>query len=699
MGRPAMIPIHVPKYFTKAWFFIFGCFLVSLCEAMETLDFPGSVTCLNDKILVKKPKGLRLNAWQNLHIVDSAGVQILDCGHFVDGKTLTVPYKCTEYQTGRHIFQIAFSKSSMGDRILPYRISCDGLQADEPGSSVVTCTKDSMTVRIPRTLSGFDDEIPVAAPSFWDLEVKFTGQTSLLGMSEARQRGYQFSSDPYYLTVQASYSAFGLNVFNFENQRLYVADLRLVSQFGSPRISIDTPMICARDSPSCNSTHATVLIPFFGGVLTGINVNSVNIQLSSYSLQQHGITLDSRNGYRLYIKRSTLKGDRNDVLVLTFIYYGKTVPMLISLVCSGGSNVDPTGHTDTVSACTLDGHMDIEVISTITKPELNLTTVKLRDGACQPSQITNNFLRFHVPLNGCGMTVKIVGTKVFYENEIHALWKDFPPRRISRDSEFRQTIRCYYNTGGNASVIVNVWTLPPPVSARTDGPLTLVLNVYPDVSYGTAYSNNQYPVVKTLLDPIFLEVQVLNRNDPNIELVLDDCWATMTSNPNSTPQWNVVVDGCQEEMDNLWTVFHPVGMNVARPSHRKRFEVKTFAFVLGGDVLSNLVYFHCHAIICNKLAPDFSLCSKTCSVGRRKRDELSMYRESSTVSLSGPILIVDLESSTQNKDHTSSVGRLAVGALFILGFVAVVVFALLLITVFKRRSTLSTFCNKIQRKK
>ncbi|NP_988855.1 zona pellucida sperm-binding protein 2 [Xenopus tropicalis] len=685
MGCSSKIPAHVPEYFTNAWFFIFGCIVVSLCEAMETLDFPGSVTCLNDEILVRKPKGFRLNAWQTLHIVDSTGGQILDCGHFVDGKTLTVPYKCAEYQTGSHIIHIAFSKGSVGQRLPSYRISCDGLQADDPRGAVVTCTQDSMTVKIPRTLSGFDDEMPVSAPSFWNLEVKFKGRTTLLSTSDARQKGYQLSSDPYYLTVKASYSAFGLNVFSMDNKRLYVGDLRLVSQFGSPEISIDTPMICARDPPTCNSTHATVLIPFFGGVLSGINVNSVDIQLSSYYLQQHGITLDSRNGYRLYIKRSTLKGDGKDFLVLTFSYYGKPVPMLILLVCSGGTK-DPAEHADTVSACTLDGYMDVEVVSTLTKPELNLTTVKLRDGTCQPSQIANNFLRFHVPLNGCGTTVKIVGTRVFYENEIHALWKDFPPRRISRDSEFRQTVRCYYSTGGNASVIVNVLTLPPPVSARTDGPLTLVLNMYPDVSYGTAYSNNQYPVVKTLLDPIFLEVQVLNRNDPNIDLVLHDCWATMTPNQNSSPQWNVVVNGCQEQMDNLWTVFHPVGLDVARPSHRKRFEVKTFAFVLGGDTSSNLVYFHCHAIICNKLAPDFSICSKTCSAGRRKRDELSTYRKTSTVSLPGPVLVVDLESSIQHKDHTSPVGHLAVGSLSVLGFVAMAVFALLLRSVFKRKS-------------
>ncbi|KAM4697748.1 zona pellucida sperm-binding protein 2 [Rhinophrynus dorsalis] len=232
--------------------------------------------------------------------------------------------------------------------------------------------------------------------------------------------------------------------------------------------------------------------------------------------------------------------------------------------------------------------MEVEVAETKTKPKLNLTTVRLRDGSCKPSRATQNSLLFRVPLNACGTSVRSVGNKLLYENEIHALWKDFPPRRISRDSEYRLTVYCFYDVTGDKNISINIVTHPPFASSKNDGPLSLILNLYPDGSYGSPYSDIQYPVVKTLREPIYLEVQVLNRNDPNIELVLDDCWATMSSNPHDLPQWNVVVDGCQEERDNVQTVFHPVGSNVAQPSHRKRFEVKTFAFVLRGEASTGL---------------------------------------------------------------------------------------------------------------
>lgn len=228
----------------------------------------------------------------------------------------------------------------------------------------------------------------------------------------------------------------------------------------------------------------------------------------------------------------------------------------------------------------------------------------------------------------------------------------------------RLTVQCYYDHTADANLIVDVKTNAPPPPAMEQGDLIVVLRAYPgmvgsvciawlhnhvlpspkptlilvglfcitlwvhslshksfpfflDVLYRTPYRDQDYPVVRYLRDPLYLEVQVLNRLDPNIKLVLDDCWATGFPSPSSLPRWNIIVDGwvhkpqtvtgkpcrggflnlhpfsssCQYDGDNYMTVFHSMSkfLGIPFPSHYRRFEVKMFTFVSGGVVQTNSV--------------------------------------------------------------------------------------------------------------
>lgn len=64
-----------------------------------------------------------------------------------------------------------------------------------------------------------------------------------------------------------------------------------------------------------------------------------------------------------------------------------------------------------------------------------------------------------------------------------------------------------------------------------------------DTYYSSFYEEGDYPVSKTLRDPVYVQVALMNRGDPLASLILDRCWATAHPSPHSMPQWDILIDG------------------------------------------------------------------------------------------------------------------------------------------------------------
>lgn len=129
-------------------------------------------------------------------------------------------------------------------------------------------------------------------------------------------------------------------------------------------------------------------------------------------------------------------------------------------------------------------------------------------------------------------------------------------------------------------------------------------------AYSSFYAPSDYPVTKVLREPVYVEVRILERSDPNIILNLEHCWATSNPAPNSLPQWDLLINGyikainylftstvfctkdgpfvaprCPYHDDNYLTRVVPVdgSSGLQYPTHHKRFVVKMFTFVHPND--------------------------------------------------------------------------------------------------------------------
>ncbi|NWW90719.1 ZP2 protein, partial [Rhynochetos jubatus] len=661
-----------------------------------------SVTCHRDGMEVEFSRELGNASW-HVHVVGVSGEEMVYCNHTVDYERLSLSVlfdNCTNLERGQHQLRLRLmANDTVGEeKNVTQSAHCNTVHADEITTpffaGATNCTKDLMSVSRGMGKGSSALQVP-ATPMAWTLSIDDGTRIHQLSHGQAMQQGYNLLDDGHNLIVQVAFTATGVVSYKHNDKVLYTVALKLMYGLPEHSLTVESRMLCAPGLANCNATHMTLAIPAFPGTLTAVGVEDKNIPMDQ--LQENGISLDTKRGVKLHISKGVLKSRLHgescsglqsymSSLKLAFHFHGESVAMVMHPEC-------PCDHHAPIAAvCTQNGYMDFEVLADSTTPPLDLDTLRLRDSACRAALKSplNNRVWFHVPLNGCGTRHWFDGEKIIYENEVRALWADLPLHRISRDSELRLTVLCSFSNS-DASLTIRVDNLPPLASSVNQGPLSLILLSYPEDSYRQPYRDDQYPIVRYLRQPIFLEVQVLNRNDPNLHLVLDDCWATASQDSNSLPQWNIVVDGCAYDLDSYRTVFHPVGRGVSYANYRQRLEVKTFAFV-SDKGLPGLVYFHCSVLICNRFQPDSPLCMTRCPRSSRSRRESGMPGvNSAVVSLRGPVLLVPEKwSATQGSTPLSKEAwaGITMTAFGILSLMATMLLFLALLKCLKRRAFL-----------
>ncbi|KAM9814480.1 zona pellucida sperm-binding protein 4-like [Syngnathus typhle] len=276
------------------------------------------------------------------------------------------------------------------------------------------------------------------------------------------------------------------------------------------------------------------------------------------------------------------------------------------------------------------------------------------------SQIDSNsaFSIYQFPVSACGTIVAEVAGKIIYENRMTSSYEvGVGPRgAITRDSSFDLLIQCRYtSTSLVESMIAEMLPLrSSPFSVAALGPINVRLKLgnghcftqdcnEEDVAYNSFYSDFDYPVNKILRENVYVEVQLMDRTDPNLVLNLGRCWTTTTAYPHSDPQWDIIVNGCPNVDDRYIATPLPVlpGDGVKFPGHHRRFIFRMLTFVDHNSLQprSEQVYIHCSTSVCNRASGQS--CEPRCY--RTKRDVSSvsqMKEETRTVVSAGPLIMV-----------------------------------------------------------
>ncbi|KAF1376732.1 hypothetical protein PFLUV_G00214520 [Perca fluviatilis] len=313
----------------------------------------------------------------------------------------------------------------------------------------------------------------------------------------------------------------------------------------------------------------------------------------------------------------------------------------------------------TTTACFPNGTMNALAVKVESVPNLVPSQLTLKDKSCKPVFSDFRLAYFSFSVDSCGTTRRFFDHYMVYENEITLSYNEGVAYASPIDPEYRQTISCYYVI--NATRIVAFSSTHrsfDPTAEIGLGQLIVHMRLSQDSSYHQFYQAEDYPVEKYLRQPLYFDVELMESTDPQLELILENCWATLHNNRTSLPSWDIIVDSCENGDDSYATIFHPVvnDSKVLVPSHIKRFSVKMFTFTKDEEVLKDEIYVHCDAVICDTNSQADGSCRGQCvhptGLGNAKhqgRKRLKRERSTDTTHQrqisSGPIVLQNTQSN------------------------------------------------------
>ncbi|MEE6508621.1 hypothetical protein FKM82_022049 [Ascaphus truei] len=256
---------------------------------------------------------------------------------------------------------------------------------------------------------------------------------------------------------------------------------------------------------------------------------------------------------------------------------------------------------------------------------LDINRIHLNDKICIGSVGgTNSVVSLAHPLGAgiCGTTIFINATHAIYSNTIYL---STDPSQIITREEVRIYYSCAYPLDMKTSLDAALKPILSTINITIEGAgnFKATMALYENANYTKPYQDKE--IVLSTKSILYVGVFVDGGDPSQFAVVMKNCYATPTNNPEDSVKYYFIKERCPNVQDPT------VNVTANGISSEGQFSVQFFKFI--GDYTH--VFLHCDITLCDKIS---SKCYPICSARSR-----SGYPESKKNILTiGPILRSDI---------------------------------------------------------
>ncbi|XP_029937554.1 uncharacterized protein LOC115380476 [Myripristis murdjan] len=201
-----------------------------------------------------------------------------------------------------------------------------------------------------------------------------------------------------------------------------------------------------------------------------------------------------------------------------------------------------------------------------------------------------------IPLNSCGTQIEEDDDNLLFKNEITTI--DDVSTLITRKHLLEVEFYCQYPKRGNVTLGFTAHRSSFTMWEKGFGTFTYEFEFFHGSSFQRMMDPSLYPLVYDVGERIYMQIEAISSIN-NTELFVESCRAAPYDNPNYTPTYSIIENGCEVDATT----------QIHSPNHQNHFSFSMEAFKFIGK--HDQVYISCSVMVCEAGNPN-TRCSQGC---------------------------------------------------------------------------------------